>query len=761
MRLLTAGAALCHSQTMLPSDVLPRARQSYAEGNGEAAAALYAAVLAADPDHLEALQRCGTLALGSGRTQDALGHFRRLVGLCPADVAALYYLAVSLRRADRPGDAAAVLGRLLAIQPAHWQALLQLGRIRQAQGCLAEAIRSYAAAAAAEPRDDDAAKFLIAALSSAGRQAEAVAACDRALRHQPDNGELWFNLGALRARRGDRPAEVERAYAEAVRLLPARPEVLRRLVQHLLNHRRGQDAVPLLRRLIALDPADVEAWNNLGGVLKGMGDHGGAVAMLTRAARLAPGFTAATLGLCMARLPMIYRSEADLAACRADYARDLRRLAAAGWRSDEELRQAAEAACRFQPYYLPYQEQCDRELQDLYGRLTQRVVAARWPEWSRPRALAPRRPGERIRVGIVSGFFRWHTIWKLFMRGWMEFDRARFQVTAYATNDITDATTRLARERFETFHLIGDPLAMAARIAADAPDVLLYPEIGMDYASAKLAAMRLAPLQCTSWGHPETSGLPTIDGFLTSDLMEPEDGEACYSERVHRLPGLGIRYDRLPLAEEPTDFGRFGIPAEATLFLCCQFLSKYLPRHDALLARIAAAHRGARFAFISVFKPAVEDCLRARLAAAFAAEGLDAARHVVFLPYLRPGQYAALNRRADVYLDSIGWSGGNTTLEAVAHGLPVVTLPGRLMRGRHSAAILQRAGVTDTIARDEDDYVALALRLAEDASLRRSVGERLAAGAERIYGDTLPLRALEDLLERLVSAGQDAAPEGL
>jgi protein O-GlcNAc transferase len=143
----------------------------------------------------------------------------------------------------------------------------------------------------------------------------------------------------------------------------------------------------------------------------------------------------------------------------------------------------------------------------------------------------------------------------------------------------------------------------------------------------------------------------------------------------------------------------------------------------------------------------VTELMSRRLGAAFAAAGLDAARHVVWVPPQDPPHYAGLNAACDVYLDSLEWSGGNTTLEAVASGLPIVTLPGRLMRGRHSAAILTMMGVTETIARDKDDYVALAARLGADPAWRRAIADKVVRERHRLYDDKAPVRALESLIE--------------
>jgi len=130
------------------------------------------------------------------------------------------------------------------------------------------------------------------------------------------------------------------------------------------------------------------------------------------------------------------------------------------------------------------------------------------------------------------------------------------------------------------------------------------------------------------------------------------------------------------------------------------------------------------------------------------------------LPRLTPNQYAALNRQAAIYLDSIGWSGGNTTLEAVAAERPIVTLPGRFMRGRHSAAILTMMGVSETIACDREDYVAIAARLGLDPKWRREVAAKVAARKDRVLNDPVALHGLEDFIERTVDEASRTSGHG-
>jgi predicted O-linked N-acetylglucosamine transferase (SPINDLY family) len=288
-------------------------------------------------------------------------------------------------------------------------------------------------------------------------------------------------------------------------------------------------------------------------------------------------------------------------------------------------------------------------------------------------------------------------------------------------------------------------------ILGDAPHVIIHPDIGMNAVSAQLAAQRLAAVQCTSWGHPDTSGYPTIDYFLSSDLMEPPDAQDHYTERLVRLPNLSIYYEPPDLQPVSLDRAELGLRAGAIAFWCGQSLFKYLPQFDQVFARIAREAGDCQFAFIRYGQgTTLDDMFLRRLDRAFADAGLKASDHCVFVPRMSPQRFVAAIGQCDIVLDSIGWSGCNSTLEGLQHDLPIVTMPGALMRGRHTMAILKRMDVEDTIAQTLDGYVATAVRLARDVPWRQAVKDKIARNKHRLYRDAECIAALETFLEDAV-----------
>jgi predicted O-linked N-acetylglucosamine transferase (SPINDLY family) len=469
-----------------------------------------------------------------------------------------------------------------------------------------------------------------------------------------------------------------------------------------------------------------------------------------RALAIEPTDARSRLGDCIARVPIVYRQEAEIDAARAAYAEGLATLER--WSAGappQELARFADAVGSIQPFFLAYQNRDDRPLQASYGRLVCRALASRHPDLAAPPRRRQRIAGERLRVGLVSGYFRSHSVWKMALGGWvLGLDRGRVSLLGYHTGTVADEITAEARRSLDGFtDGIHDRASFARRIRDDRLDALLYPEIGMDPVAAWLAGLRLAPVQAMSWGHPTTSGYPTIDYFLSSALMEPADGDRHYTEALVRLPGLGCLYS--PTRVKPAALRRADIGAEAedVLYLCAQSLFKYLPGHDAVLVKIADAVPRARFVFYSGTLETVAQAMFERLAGCFVAAGHDPGRRLIRLPGLTEAGFLGVGRLADILLDSIGWSGFNTTIEVIDSGVPVVCLAGPYMRGRHTAAALTAIGLSDMISADRCGYAERAIRLGLDRVLRGAERLRLGRAVPRLYGDAAPIRTLEAFLD--------------
>lgn len=271
----------------------------------------------------------------------------------------------------------------------------------------------------------------------------------------------------------------------------------------------------------------------------------------------------------------------------------------------------------------------------------------------------------------------------------------------------------------------------------------------MGYTSVLLSNLRLAPIQCTAWGHPLTSGSTSIDYYLSGDALEPEDAQEHYVETLVRLPKLGICYQKRELPTLQKSKQDFNLPVDKVLYLSCQVACKYLPQYDFIYPEIALRNHNAQFIFIER-SLALEGKLLERLAGEFEKYGLNSDDYCVLLPQQSLDDYLMLMMLADVNLDTIGFSGGHTTFDAVACGLPTVTCPGEFMRGRQSYGILKVMGITETIAETLEDYVDIAVRLGLDKTWRQEISDLMKARQDLIFNDVEVVQHLDAFLEEAV-----------
>ena len=717
-------------------------------GRFDQALTLYRDILLRDPDHTESLHLLGLITAQQGAPATGIAMIRRAMALAPGCAPHHNSLAAAYRMLGQDAEAIAEYRSAAALRPGSAEIHNNLAAVLYSLGRQDEAIVEYRRAAFCAPETPEIWCNLAGALAECDQNDEAEVCFRTAVRLRPDFGNALANYGRWLMIRS-RWLEAEVWLNEAVRLTPGDTRSWSNLgvAQQEVGH--SMDAEASYRRAIALTPTFADAHYNLGCLLAVDGRSDQAVSCHQAAVIANPLHGAARLALCMVRLPIVYTTTAEVEVRRSHYRTALDALAAAV-EAPPLARSVAAAIGTSQPFFLPYQGRNDRDLQATYGRLVCRVAAEAEP----PAPLASRPgPGERLRIGIVSGFFQDHTIFRLFLEGWLkEIDHDRFQLTAFHTGRTADAiTANCAATGCHLVHGMHSVAAWRAAVTATLPHVLLYPEIGMDPIAAGLGARRLAPVQCVAWGHPETTGLPTMDYFLSADLMEPPDGDAHYTEQLVRLPGLGLHVTPDEQPVPPLDRPTLGLPPEVPIFWSGQALYKYLPEYDQIYPRIAAAVGPCRFIFIGFAKSAsVTAAFRERLGRAFSGFGLDADQYCVVLPPMPQQRFIAAVGLADVILDTPGWSGGRSTLDCLSQNPAIVTWPGPLMRGRHTAAILRRIGCEHTIAQSLDEYVVIAARLGLDAAWRAQVRAMVARGKHRAFRDTDAIRALETFLTAAV-----------
>ncbi len=396
-------------------------------------------------------------------------------------------------------------------------------------------------------------------------------------------------------------------------------------------------------------------------------------------------------------LPMVYRDRADLVAWRSRYGSGLDHLVSSvpTPKPDREgLKQIA-----WSNFLLAYQGQNDLALQSRYGDWLSGIAAALRPDLAAPRNA--RRAGTP-RIGLVSGHWYRRTVGSYFA-SWIDalaVADLTVDVLALAPN-LDDFTDSLGTNRARLLRLDADPDRAAETIHAGDYDLLIYPELGIDTRLLPLAALPLGRQQWLAWGHPVTSGLPTMSAYLTPAAMEPPDAIHHYRERLLTLPGIGTAY-RAPDPVPAIARAELGLPS-GPLLVCPQSPFKIHPDQDELLAEALAAVPHSRLLLFASERPLALAKLRARLARSFVERHVDPARLMVH-PMVPRARFLEILGTADLMLDTRHWSGGNTALDALFMGLPLVAVESAFMRGRQSAAMLRLIGLDAAIAVDGSGF---------------------------------------------------------
>ncbi|WP_257389394.1 hypothetical protein, partial [Tahibacter caeni] len=556
----------------------------------------------------------------------------------------------------------------------------------------------------------------------------------------PDQAAAWDALGQAAAAAQDWPTSTA-ALRRATELAPDDLALWRRRDAALDAARRGGDEpVQVRERLLALQPGSAEAQEKLGLALIGAHRTAAANALFRSLLQREPQRLLARWVLFHTPdLPCFASAEARVAWLQ-DFERGLDEFE----RADVDAVTAQRMLGSVPNFALAYQDGAQVALHRRHAAVVRRLLdAATGGAYA---DLAPRAiTRSRRRIGVVSSCLHRHSVTRAWGEALLALPPADFELHVFHTGTREDAMVQRFRARADRYAGGADSFAAwTARLRAAELDVLVFLDLGLDVVNQCLAALRHAPVQVSTWAHPVTSGAAAIDYFVSAEDAEPPVAAAHYSEVLHCLPRLGGCF---AVPDEPP-LPRRVAPAAGARLVCAQNLYKLHPQHDAVFARILAGAPGATLDFLTAATDEQVAGFERRLRPALAAAGVDPAR-VRLHATLPAADYRQIIADADLLLDSFGFSGGITTLDALWQERLWLTLPGECMRGRQSMAMLTRLGLDELIAGSVDDYVARAVALAGSAGRRAALERRVADSKHRLFDDREVCAAFADFLRRV------------
>jgi len=603
-------------------------------------------------------------------------------------------------------------------------------------------------------------KQRVADLCQAGDFPGALQLCEQFCKTHSDDAEGWFLLGAINGALGDFPA-AEQCCKRSVSLNPGMSVSHNNLGVALLNQGKYRESEGSFKTAIQLNPAYVEACCDLGSVYKAMHDSRRALEYYRKTIDLEPGYQLAYI--CMAIIlydqgeqdqamecyrKLVSLAGSDGARIRLATAAPVCGLTSAGidaYRETIEQNIAALLDSKLDVrdpirdigvanFFIAYQGKNDLELQKKFASLY--MHACPTIDYTAPHCMNPnyRSTRKKIRVGFISRYLMDHSIGRT-SRGIIEYlSREIFEVYVFFLSRPDDKTGLLIEKSADVSIVLQGTLETAQlEIASHELDILFYQDTGMDITTFFLAFARLAPVQCTSFGHPETTGIPTLDYYISTDMWEPEDGDDHYSEQLVRLRNVpSVAYYYKPETTEQTmQRCDFGLDEKEHVYICPQALFKFHPDFDEILANILRRDKKGRLVLIEGAHANWTRLLKGR----FCQSIPDVMDRILFIPQKPAAEFVNLIALSDVMLDTIHFCGFNTTLEGFATGVPIVTLPGKYMRSRHTMSFYNKMGISGCVAKTPAEYVDISVRLACEPNFRTAVSRKIRERRDVLWGD--------------------------
>lgn len=631
-----------------------------------------------------------------------------------------FHQALSALQAEQPEHAQVLFGALVAQYPDCKEAWYQLGELAQHRGELTRAIECYSKVLELDPSIQEVYNNLGVIATRQGQSELASGYFFKSLEINPHFAPAHINLGHLFASLNQSDLAVHH-FSQALQTQPELANPLFQQAVTLIAQRILREASILLLPIVRQGgELRVSALLKLAFCFQCQGLNEQALDYLSQARHLDSDGAVALMDALY--LPVAYASAADLAFWRNRVEQKLSEL-----EGQTALRWARLHEIDWYPFYLAYQGENDK---DLLARLAALIIPSLPAFEGLSRGTPLPTPDTPLRIGWVSRYFHPHSVSRCFLPLLQSFSSKTTHILFRAPGSQSDLLQGPFGQRVAGVVPLKYNLEQACQqIAQQNLDILLYTDLGIDPFTWLLASQRLAHLQYVLPGHPVTSGLSSLDGYISSHQLEGPDAQAHYSEPLVLLDHPLVNF---PLLPQPQALNRVdaGLP-DGHLYFCPVTLFKLQPAFDAALAQILARDPEAQIICFQDQTDGVAAVLKSRWQAAL---GENYAR-LHLLPWVTESRFQDMLGLADVVLDPFPFGLGSTAYLALAAEVPIVSCPPAFLRGRSVQALYGQLGIQTGLADSVDDYVTQAVAFASDLKLRTAWRAQLQRGKALLFGN--------------------------
>ncbi|KAH9094225.1 hypothetical protein Ae201684P_016837 [Aphanomyces euteiches] len=610
-----------------------------------------------------------------------------------------------------------------------------------------------------------------------GDSSQAIHAFERALgaAKQPSDEVLdaMNRLGLLWIQK-ERPDLAIIAFERALAWFPKEAAILGNLARGYLDQGNLQAALQWMLAALEVKPFDAEIHHNIGGIYQQLGQLNDAMRHWQMSTALNPTIPSPLFGIAMtlghvgraneavstfakaidvsmkydpssldlarlqwatALLPQVYDSVDDIRVVREEFSKALLDL----WeQSPLKLPRnlLVTTGSGSLGYYLVYQGERDKPHRRLLAQIYEssapqllhvapHVEQRRHDTWTfanTKRYLdvnTTQTQSRRIRLGVLSAFLFHHSVGLLLQGVLTRLSNSTYEIILLrfpARED--DVTKRVQAHASRDILLPKDIWQAQAQIAALKLDILLFSEVSDDDEPSGL--IHLALRSIVFWGHAVTSGIPSVDYFITSTLFDSRAED--FTETLYKMSSLTTIFHRPRFSFDTSALMPF-LNRSRVMYLVPQTLYKLHPAMDAIFAAILDRLPQSYLVLLEGPLPELATQVKERLARTLPPQTM--ADRVVFVPFLSTDAFLTLCQLADVVLDPFPLGGGRSSFEIFSVGTPIVVHKPRTTVLQLTSAMYTKMGILDCIAKTDEAYVDIALQLGANASYRDAISRQI------------------------------------
>jgi len=361
-------------------------------------------------------------------------------------------------------------------------------------------------------------------------------------------------------------------------------------------------------------------------------------------------------------------------------------------------------------------------------------------------------------------------------------DRAKYEVyiaSFYKFDVINGLIAKVFMNKIKNNYIYLGPTLSIARETLEKYefDFIVYPDIGMKLLPTLLAYSRIAPIQITTWGHSETSGIDTIDYFISSEYFSgyvSNDSQSThpqqnnlypihpqqnhYSEKLILFKSLGTFYisphklfieNNKAYTEQHKKFKtreELGFTTKDHLYVCLQTFYKLNPEFETCLARILELDPNGiillsnTFPFCKSHLERIRNCI-----------GLEKLKRIRWYGSLEKDEFLNIVSISDVCLDPFPFGGCNTSFDAFDYNIPVITLPSPFLHGQFTNGLYKKMGYenSECIVKTPEQYAQVASMISINEKLKHKINRNIEMKKHLIFQEQESIDEWNELFIKL------------